>query len=88
MLVLSRKNRESVVIGGDDRLHRLLKVTVLDIRGTHVKLGFEVDSDVLIHRLEVWERINGNGNGNDHEGRKLDITDCPIISEGIRDFGP
>lgn len=61
MLVLSRKNRESVVIGGADGLHRLLKVTVVSISGTHVKLGFEVDSDVPIYRQEVWERINGNG---------------------------
>ena len=55
MLVLSRKNRESVVIGGDDGLHRLLKVTVLEIRGTNVRLGFEVDTDVPDHRSEVWE---------------------------------
>ena len=57
MLVLSRKNRESVVIGGDDGLHRLLKVTVMEIRGTNVRLGFEVDRDVPVHRSEVWERI-------------------------------
>jgi len=53
MLVLSRKSRESVVIGGDDGLHRLLKVTVLDIRGANVKLGFEVDSDAPVRRSEV-----------------------------------
>ena len=63
MLVLSRKSQESVVVGGTDGFHRLLKVTVLDIRGNQVKLGFEVDSDVPVHRLEVWERMNGNGNG-------------------------
>ena len=57
MLVLSRKNRESVVVGGADGLHRLLKVTVLDIRGANVKLGFEVDAGVPVHRSEVWERI-------------------------------
>ena len=57
MLVLSRKNLESVVIGGADGIHRLLKVTVLGIQGTKVKLGFEVDADVPVHRLEVWERI-------------------------------
>jgi carbon storage regulator CsrA len=57
MLVLSRKNRESVVVGGSDGLHRLLKVTVLDIQSTRVKLGFEVDDDVPVHRTEVWERI-------------------------------
>jgi len=61
MLVLSRKHRESVVIGGADGFHRLLKVTVLGINGAKVKLGFEVDAEVPVHRAEVWERINGNG---------------------------
>ena len=61
MLVLSRKNQESVVVGGADGLHRLLRVKVLGIHGTHVKLGFEVDPDVPVHRSEVWERIRANG---------------------------
>jgi carbon storage regulator CsrA len=61
MLVLSRKNHESVVVGGDDGFHRLLKVTVLGIHGANVKLGFEVDTDVPVHRSEVWERINVEG---------------------------
>jgi carbon storage regulator CsrA len=57
MLVLSRKNQESVVIGGVDGIHRLFKVKVLGIHGTTVKLGFEVDADVPVHRAEVWKRI-------------------------------
>ena len=57
MLVLSRKNQESVVIGGSDGFHRLFKVTVLEIRGANVKLGFEADTDVPVHRAEVWEQI-------------------------------
>ena len=61
MLVLSRKSGESVVIGGADGFHRLLKVTVLGMKGTNVKLGFEVDPEVPVHRSEVWERINGKG---------------------------
>ena len=61
MLVLSRKNRESVVIGGPDGLHRLVKVTVLDIRGTNVRLGFEADADVPVHRTEIWERLRAGG---------------------------
>jgi carbon storage regulator CsrA len=60
MLVLSRKNQESVVVGGSDGFHRLLRVKVLEIRGANVKLGFEVDADVPVHRAEVWERINAN----------------------------
>ncbi|MHB1038064.1 MAG: carbon storage regulator [Pirellulales bacterium] len=57
MLVLSRKNQESVVVGGADGFHRLLRVKVLEIRGTNVKLGFDVDPDVPVHRSEVWERV-------------------------------
>jgi carbon storage regulator len=57
MLVLSRKSQESVVIGGADGAHRLMKVTVLDIQGRNVRLGFEVDADVPVHRSEVWDRI-------------------------------
>jgi len=58
MLVLSRKAQEAVVIGGSDGFHRLFKVKVLEIRGTNVKLGFEVDADVPVHRAEIWERIH------------------------------
>ncbi len=57
MLVLTRKTRESVVIGNLERLESVLKVTVLQIKGGGVKLGFEVADDVLVHRSEVWERI-------------------------------
>ena len=61
MLVLSRKYRESVVVGGAGGFARLLKVTVLEITGGKVKLGFEVDSDVPVHRLEIWERLFAKG---------------------------
>jgi carbon storage regulator len=58
MLVLSRKANESVMVGGNDRCERLLKITVLEIDGSRVRLGFEVDADVPVHRFEVWERIH------------------------------
>ncbi len=61
MLVLSRKSQESVVVGGSDGFHRLLKVKVLGIKGGRVRLGFEVDPNIPVHRSEVWERIHGNG---------------------------
>jgi len=68
MLVLSRKSQESVVIGGSVGFERLLKVTVLEILGGRVRLGFDVTPDVPVHRLEVWERIaagrpNGHAEG-------------------------
>jgi carbon storage regulator CsrA len=51
-----------------------LKVTVLEIKGSKVRLGFEADADVPVHRSEVWEQINGNGNGN---GRADSLTEGP-----------
>lgn len=61
MLVLTRKIEESVAVGGCDGSERTLKVTVLDIRGGKVKLGFEGAAGVPVHRWEVWQRIHGNG---------------------------
>jgi carbon storage regulator CsrA len=57
MLVLSRRNQQSVVVGGAPGFERTLRVTVLEINGASVRLGFEGDSDIPVHRLEVWERI-------------------------------
>jgi carbon storage regulator len=57
MLVLSRKVGESVIIQGN------IKVTVLEISGSQIKLGFEAPSDVLIFRQEIYEKVvNENKN--------------------------
>jgi carbon storage regulator CsrA len=61
MLVLSRKCQEAVVVGGAGDGAPLLTVTVLEVVGTQVKLGFQADPSVLIHRREVWQRIHANG---------------------------
>jgi carbon storage regulator CsrA len=61
MLVLTRKSQEAVVVGANNSSERFVKVTVLDIRGGTVKLGFEADPEVPVHRWEVWERILTNG---------------------------
>lgn len=57
MLVLSRRSSESVIVGGSGSFEHVLKVTVLEIGDGRVRLGFEVDADVPVYRLEVWERI-------------------------------
>ena len=57
MLVLTRKVQESVAVGDAAGLRCRLKVTVLEVAGTKVRLGFEADGDVFIHRWEVWEQV-------------------------------
>lgn len=57
MHVLSRNSQESVVFGNDDGLHRPLKVTILEVRGDRVKLGFEVDAEVPDPEVEMLDRL-------------------------------
>jgi carbon storage regulator len=51
MLVLTRKRGEQVVIGGG------IRVTVLEIHGSRVKLGFAGPADVPIHREEIYDQV-------------------------------
>jgi len=57
MLVLSRKRGDAVAMGERHSGAHAVKVTVLDIRGAQVKLGFEAAGHIAVHRWEVWERI-------------------------------
>lgn len=56
MLVLTRKNQESVIIGRPDTGNQMMKVTVLDVRGGKVRLGIEADQSIRILRSELLER--------------------------------
>jgi carbon storage regulator len=51
MLYLTRKIGESVVINDD------IEVTVVDVRGKTIKLGFTFPSDATVLRREIYERI-------------------------------
>ena len=55
MLVLSRKKGERIVIGEN------ITVTVLEVSGDRVRLGFEGPREVPVHREEVHSRIAGEG---------------------------
>ena len=51
MLVLSRRCGEAIVISDN------ITITVLEVQGSRVKLGFVASSDAPIHRAEVHEKI-------------------------------
>ena len=52
MLVLTRKARQSIMIGDD------VEVTVLWIDGLKVRLGIAAPSEVPVHRTEVYLEIH------------------------------
>ena len=57
MLVLTRKLQETVVVGGD-MSRPTLSITVIEITGGKVRLGFKADPAVHVQRLEVWQRLH------------------------------
>ncbi|HUY36219.1 MAG TPA: carbon storage regulator [Pirellulales bacterium] len=72
MLVLSRKDGQKVIVG-----HNVV-ITVLEIRGDLVKLGFDAPGQIPIHREEVRRRI-------DHErAERVDVgeeIESPFFAE-------
>jgi carbon storage regulator len=51
MLVLTRKLGERIAIGDD------ISITLLEIKGSQVKLGIEAPKSISVHRQEIYERI-------------------------------
>ena len=51
MLYLTRKIGESVVINSN------IELTVVEVRGRAVKLGFTFPSDATVLRREIFERV-------------------------------
>lgn len=51
MLILTRRVRESVKIGSD------ITVTVVEVKGSQVRIGIEAPKSIAVHREEVAARI-------------------------------
>ena len=51
MLVLSRKNNETIVINDD------IRVTIVEVRGDKVRLGIDAPREYAVHREEVYDAI-------------------------------
>ncbi|RYG33867.1 carbon storage regulator [bacterium] len=55
MLVLTRKLGQSIVIGDE------VEVVVLEVRGEQVRLGIRAPKHVSVHRKEIYEQVNPEG---------------------------
>ena len=51
MLALSRKQGESIMIGGD------IEITILESKGDQVKIGISAPKSVPIYRKEIYAQI-------------------------------
>ena len=55
MLVLSRQRNEDVIIGDD------IVIKVVEIMGDKVRLGVDAPKEVTVHRREIYEAIQREG---------------------------
>ena len=65
MLVLSRR-RDQILRIGDD-----VKITVVEIRGDKVRLGIEAPVTVPVHREEIYQAIQREGE------KRREPGECP-----------
>ncbi len=72
MLYLTRKVGESVVINDN------IEVTIVEVRGRSIKLGFEFPPDVTVLRRELFDKIQD-------ENRAAAETDVDVLVGQQRD---
>jgi carbon storage regulator len=69
VLVLTRKPKQSIMIGDD------VEVTVLSADGGKVRLGIQAPSEVPVHRTEIYmaiQREHGQGGDREDVGSEVD----------------
>ena len=77
MLILTRKLGERITIGDH------IVITLLDIKGTQVKVGIEAPKHIEIHRQEIYERIREE-NLRSTDVRDTDLAEAASLVQHIR----
>ena len=72
MLILTRKLGERITIGDD------IIITLLEIKGSQVKMGIEAPKSVSIHRQEIYERIREENLRSSGIGAS-DLSEAPLL---------
>jgi carbon storage regulator len=76
MLILTRKLGERITIGDD------IVITLLDIKGMHVRVGIEAPKHVEIHRQEIYDRIREE-NLKSSEVSDSDLAEAATLVQSI-----
>jgi len=71
---LTRKSGEAINVGDE------ITITVLEVRGSQVRLGIQAPPNVIIHRKELYEKIKSEN----LMSSGLSIDDFKKIREGLK----
>ncbi|OHD17864.1 MAG: carbon storage regulator [Spirochaetes bacterium GWC1_27_15] len=70
MLILARKENQSIMIGDN------IELTIVSIKGDHVKVGINAPNDVKVFRKEIFEEI-----------QKANIEAANVKPDVLKDIG-
>ena len=85
MLVLTRKLNESIIINGD------IRITIVGIRGSHVRVGIEAPDSVPIFREELHDRAGraaAHGTSGERRNRTRTYQEPRLKRTGNRRASP
>jgi carbon storage regulator len=68
MLVLTRRTRQSIMIGDE------IELSVLSVSGEKVRIGIQAPNEVPVFRKEVYLRIAGERADSNGEVRELETA--------------
>ncbi len=72
MLVLARKENESIVIGD------CVKVTIVEVSGGRVKLGIVAPDKIPVHREEIWFQVQ-----KENQAATLSSANLVAVASGL-----
>ena len=72
MLVLTRRSRQSIMIGDE------IELSVLSVSGEKVRIGIEAPDEVPIFRKEVYLRIAGERADSNGAGELLELEPARV----------
>jgi len=78
MLYLTRKIGESVMINDT------IEVTVVEVRGKSIKLGFTFPQDVSVLRREIYDRVQAENRAAAAEGDTDALPSSDLLGETKR----
>ncbi len=76
MLILTRKLGERINVGDD------IVITLVEIKGTQVKLGIDAPKSIAIHRHEIYEKIR-EANLESSDVRDADLAGAAALLQNI-----
>ena len=73
MLILTRRISEKIIIGEN------VTVTILSVKGNHVRIGIDAPRDIKVNREEVFQRVLKERKGLSREQQRETLSALSLV---------